>query len=282
MYATKTALALILVCMLPGCSPAASGRSVSDDRSAAQTPRDATYLIDGKEYALRDGQATVAMVPGAASNTVIQIFGEPANGDLDNDGLADAAVLLVETTGGSGTFYHVTAALNHAGAFVGTRAVFIGDRIAPRLLTVRHGVVILDYADRRPRQAMATPPSLQLSKYLTVRNANLEELFLADGEVIAAGEVVIGHEVRSFTPCGADDAAWLVGDSPALPAMQLAYHRVMSDAPPYTPLFMVLAGQPLGQPADGFGADYPAGFRVSQLVHILANRSCVNLEQPSE
>jgi hypothetical protein len=282
MSAKKTVLALILACMLPGCSPAASDRSVSDDRSAAQTPREATYLIDGKEYALHDGQASVAMVPGAASKTMVQILGEPASGDLDNDGEADAAVLLVETTGGSGTFYHVAAALNHEGAFVGTQAVFIGDRIAPQLLTIQHGVVIVDYADRRPREAMVTPPSLQRSKHLFIRKNNLEEIFLRNGEVIAAGEVVIGHEVRSFTPCGADDAAWLVGDSPALLAMQFAYHRVMSDAPPYTPLFMVLSGRQVGQPADGFGADYPAGFRVSQLVHILSNTACANLEQPSK
>lgn len=278
----KTVFTLIFVCMLVGCSLADPDQSVSADRTAAQTPRDATYLIDGETYALHDGQTTVEMVPGAASKTVVQIFGEPASGDLINDGVADTAVLLVETTGGSGTFYHVAAALNHEGAFVGSHAVFIGDRIAPQLLAIQHGVVIVDYADRRPGEAMATPPSLQRSKYLFIRNENLEEIFLADGEVIAAGEVVIGHEVRSFTPCGENVAVWLVGDSPALPAMQLAYHRVMSDAPPYTPLFMVLTGRPVGQPADGFGADYPTGFRVSQLIHTLPGSACANLEQPSE
>lgn len=277
----NTVLTLISLCMLLGCSMAAPYHSLSTDRSPVQLPRDATYLIDGKEYALHDGQTTVEMVPGAASKTVVEIFGEPASGDLDNDGLPDAAVLLVETTGGSGTFYYVATALNREGEFVGTEAVFIGDRIAPQLLTIQHGVVIVDYADRRPDESMATPPSLQLSKYLVIRNENLEVISLADGEVIAAGQVVIGHEVRSFTPCGANETAWLVGDSPALPMIQVAYHQAMSDAPPYTPLFMVLAGQPLGQPADGFGADHPAGFRVSQLVHILANTRCAILEQPA-
>ena len=271
MFATKTVLALILACMLHSCSLA-----------APQTPREATYLIDGEAFALRDGQATIEREPGAASKTVVEIFGAPVSGDLNDDGVADAAVLLVQTTGGSGTFYYLAAALNREGEFVGTEAVLIGDRIVPQRLTVRHGVVIVDYLDRRPDEAMATAPSLAQSKYLVIRGARLEDVPLAENEVIAAGEVVFGHEVRSFSPCGVSDAVWLVGDSPALPAVQIAYHRAMSDAPPYSPLFMVLTGQPVGPPAEGLGAGYPAGFRASQLVHTLSNTSCTSPDQASE
>jgi hypothetical protein len=92
--------------------------------------------------------------------------------------------------------------------------------------------------------------------------------------VIAAGAVVIGHEVRAFTPCGAGDAVWLIGASPALIAIQTSYHQNMSDASPYAPLFMVLTGQPADRPAQGFGADYPAGFYATTLVHSLPGASC--------
>jgi len=267
--------------LLLGCSLAQSS-AVGPSASPAQTPQEATYLIDGNSYVLSEGQATAESAPGSASKVHVQIFGEPVTGDLDGDGIPDAAVLLVETTGGSGTFYFVAAALNRGGTFVGSEAVFIGDRIAPQQLRIRHGVVILDYADRRPGEAMALPPSQEQSLYLVNRGGQLAPVRLAEGEVIAAGAVVIGHEVRSFTPCGVGEAVWLTGDSVALPAIQIAYDRDMSDASPYTPLFMVLTGHPAGPPVDGFGADYAAGFRAVQLVHVLRGVSCLPPEKISE
>jgi len=86
--------------------------------------------------------------------------------------------------------------------------------------------------------------------------------------------VILGHEVRSFTPCGADDTAWLIGTSPALVTMLASYHLNMSDASPYTPLFMVLTGQPVDRPTEGFGADYPKGFYATRLVHSFPGASC--------
>ena len=231
-------------------------------------------MIDGRTYRLAGGQTTVEAFPGAASQTVVKVLGDPVNGDLDADGVPDAAVLLVETTGGSGTFYHVAAAFNRDGFFVGTGSVFLGDRIAPQQLLIRHGVVLVDYAERRPGEAMATPPSLDVSKYLVAQKGQLAEILLDEGEVIAAGEVVIGHEVRSFTPCGAGDAVWLSGASPALPMLQASYFLNMSDGSPYAPLFMVLTGQPDARPTAGFGTDYPAGFYVTELVHSLPGASC--------
>ena len=268
---------LSLLWVLLGCPPAQSATDLSPP-GHDPSPRNATFLIDGEDYPLNDGQVTVETFPGAASKTVVQLFGEPVNGDLDHDGVADAAVLLVQTTGGSGTFYYVAAALNRGGTLSGTEAVFIGDRIVPLQLAIRHGVVILDYADRLPGEAMATAPSAGRSKYLVIRKKQLEAIALAEGEVIAAGAVVVRHEVRSFTPCGDSGTVWLVGDSPALPEVQVAYHRAMSDAPPYTPLFMVLTGRPAESPVDGFGAGYSAGFRVSKLVHALPGTICPNFE----
>ena len=269
-------LLLALVCLLCGCSVPGPAREAPVDPVGVGTPLDATYLVDGEAFTLRAGRAEVEMVPGTASKTVVELFGEPVSGDLDGDGVPDAALLLVQTTGGSGTFYHVAAALDRDGMFFGTDAVFIGDRIAPQQLAIRHGVVIVDYADRRPGEAMTTPPSIGVSKYLVSREGRLEEVLLDDGELIVAGEVVIGHEVRSFTPCGASQAAWLLGDSPALPSVMAVYHLTMSDASPYTPLLMVLTGKPAPPPAEGFGADYPAGFRTVELIHALRGATCSN------
>ena len=264
---------LVSTWLLLGCA-SLQHATASSSIAIAQKPSDATYMIDGRPFTLAGGRVTIEAFPGAASKTVIEVSGEPVIGDLDNDGVPDAALLLVETNGGSGTFYHVVAAFNRDNHFVGTRAVLLGDRIVPQQLSIRYGIVIVDYLDRRPGEAMATPPTQGVSKYLAARAGRLAEIPLAENQVIAAGEVVIGHEVRSFTPCGADDAAWLIGISPALPAMQASYHLNMSDASPYAPLFMVLTGQPVDRPEEGFGAEYPAGFYATHLVHSLPGASC--------
>jgi len=259
-----------------GCTTNESGMHGIVDQSGARTPRDANYLVDGVAFRLRDGLATIERVPGAASKTVVRMFGEPVAGDLDGDGVPDTALILIQTTGGSGTFYYVAAAFNRGGMFFGTTAVLLGDRIAPQHLTIRHGMVIVDYADRQPGEPMATLPTHRVTKYLACKEGRLEMIPLVGDELIMAGEVVLGHEVRSFTPCGESQAVWLLGDSPALPTVMAAYHSAMSDASPYTPLFMVLAGQPVDRPAAGFGADYPTGFRVTKLVHGLSVDSCSN------
>jgi hypothetical protein len=170
-----TVLVLSLLWMLLGCSPVQSP-AVSSSPPQALNPRDATYLIDGTPYALNGGQVTVETSRGAASQTIVRLSGEPASGDLDDDGVSDAAVLLVQTTGGSGTFYYVAVALNRGGTFRGTEAVFIGDRIAPLQLVILHGVVFFAYADRLPGEAMATAPSVRRSKFLVVRKNLLEVL----------------------------------------------------------------------------------------------------------
>ena len=64
-------------------------------------------------------------------------------------------------------------ALNANGGFRGTNAVLLGDRIAPQTIEIRDGVVIANYADRRPEESMAVLPSVGMSKYLVVKAGKL-------------------------------------------------------------------------------------------------------------
>jgi len=137
-------------------------------------PADASYVIEGQSIKLTDGKASVEAAPGSASKTVTQIFGEPVLGDIDNDGKTDAAVMLVQGSGGSGTFFYVAAAMNTGSETRGTNAILIGDRIAPQNLEIRNGEVIVNYADRKPGEPMTAQPSVGVSKYLTVLNGVLQ------------------------------------------------------------------------------------------------------------
>lgn len=138
-------------------------------------PSNATYIVDGKPVTLVDGKFDESAAPGSSMRILTMIFGEPTVGDLNNDGKPDAAFLLVRTTGGSGTFFYVAAALNTAEGTKGTNALLLGDRIAPQTLEVRNGQIIANYAVRYPEEPMTIRPSLGVSAYLNVVNGALVE-----------------------------------------------------------------------------------------------------------
>ena len=150
---------------------------VPDGRKAQETsatgPMQASYRIERQEVRLINGQAEAEAAPGSATKIKTSVFGQPVFGDLNEDGNEDAALLLVHQPGGSGTFYYVVAALNVNGGFRGTNAVLLGDRIAPQTIEILDGVVIANYADRRPQESMAVPPSVGMSKYLVVKAGKL-------------------------------------------------------------------------------------------------------------
>ncbi len=144
--------------------------------TSATDPLHASYRIEGQEVRLIEGRAETEAPPGSATKTVTSAFGEPVFGDLNGDGTEDAALLLVHTPGGGGTFYYVSAALNADGGFRGTNAVLLGDRIAPQTIEIRDGVMIANYAERGPGEPISTPPSFGVSKYLVVEAGELTTL----------------------------------------------------------------------------------------------------------
>jgi len=133
-------------------------------------PLNATYFIDNAPVVLANGQAKTE-----TSSTLV--FGQPTVGDLNGDGLADAALILTQDTGGSGTFYYVAAAINTASGAQGTNAILLGDRIAPQNIEIKSGQIIANYADRKPTEPMTTPPSVGVSAYLALDGSTLKKLF---------------------------------------------------------------------------------------------------------
>jgi hypothetical protein len=139
----------------------------------AVDPQNASYSVESKTVPLIAGEASLEIVPGSASKAITQIFGAPTTGDLNGDGKIDAAVMLTQNSGGSGTFYYVAAAINTGKATQGTNAILLGDRIAPQTLEVRGGQIIANYADRKPGEPMSARPSVGVSKYFMVQNGVL-------------------------------------------------------------------------------------------------------------
>jgi heat shock protein HslJ len=123
-------------------------------------------LVEGKEVALQEGVADVAVVPGSASVETYRIFGEPVYGELSADGVMDAVYYLTKETGGSGTFFYAVFALGSESGYVGKEAVFLGDRIAPQNINIIEGDAVANFAERAPGESFAVPPSIGKSVYL--------------------------------------------------------------------------------------------------------------------
>lgn len=134
----------------------------------AESPRDATYQVEGEPVRLQNGRAARPAAPGAATAIRTQMLGAPTYGDIDGDGDADAVLFLVQDSGGSGTFYYVAAAHKVDGGYRGGAAVLIGDRIILQRLDVIHGVVVVDYLERAPGEPMAAESALARTGYLTL------------------------------------------------------------------------------------------------------------------
>ncbi len=144
-------------------------------RAAAADFKDAAYEVGGRWLRLTNGVSEIEPAPGSASKVVTRYFGNEARGDLDGDGVEDVGFLVSQTAGGSGTFYYAVVATRTADGWVGTNGVLLGDRVAPQTTQFENGVLIVNYAERRPGEPMSAQPSQGISKRLRVVGGRLVE-----------------------------------------------------------------------------------------------------------
>jgi hypothetical protein len=208
-HETLAVLAMAILLSLAACAPTGSGSSVQTATQvpatpvpvkptstmsaspisviptpaapqAAKDPQNATYLINGQPITLVNGVAEQPAAPGSAEKIVTQYFGNAVDVDLNSDGKLDSGFLLTQTTGGTGGFFYVAAAIqNPDGTYRGTNAIFLGDRIAPQSTTVdpqNPAQFIVNYADRAPGEPMTAQPSHGVSKTFKLDNGTLVEV----------------------------------------------------------------------------------------------------------
>lgn len=140
--------------------------------------KDISYTIEKEVFVLKNGVAEKEMVPGSAEKNTLALFGEPVYGDLNGDNLPDAAILLVNNPGGSGTFYYAVIAVNKNGTYHSTNALLLGDRIAPQTVTIKDGNAVFNYAVRKANEPMTTKPSVgkSLVVFLDQKTGQIGEL----------------------------------------------------------------------------------------------------------
>ncbi len=178
-------LALVLLVYFAKTKNTKSGENISN------TYKNTTYTIGGEKVTLKDGVSKVPAAPGSASFVTTNYFGNEVNADFDADGRQDVAFLLTQNTGGTGTFYYLVATLNKETGYVGSDAIFLGDRIAPQTTEIKeNNIIVVNYAERKPGESFAEIPSVGKSIWLKLDPASLQF-----GEVVQnfEGEVDINR-----------------------------------------------------------------------------------------
>jgi len=135
------------------------------------------YSSETEEIGVQDYRKVTTVIDG----DVIQLgtrgtayFGNESHGDINDDGIIDVGFIVTRDSGGSGTFYYAVAALWMSdGNYIGTNAVYLGDRIAPQTTDIRQSIFKVNYADRNKDEPFSTPPSTSVTAYLYYQDGEL-------------------------------------------------------------------------------------------------------------
>lgn len=164
----------------------------------------ATYPTSiARAVTLREGTFEEEAAPGSASKIIVRLVDLVAFGDLDGDTEPDAAVVLISSGGGSGTFVDLVAVRNDQGAPRAIARALLGDRVLVREVRVEDRRILV-----RLRARGAADPFTLLTREISRRYALetgglvLLDESAADVPLAPADDFVYRPERLDITPGG--------------------------------------------------------------------------------
>ena len=218
----------------------------------APTLKKSVKLSDGK---MIDNAVTVEMLP------------QFALGELNGDGIEDAALLLAESGGGSGTFVSLLVIVSDQGEYKQLGGILIDDRPVISTLAINNGEITLQATIHRINDLMAEPTLVVRQTYRLLEN-NLT--------LMAQNSTLPGSQERLITisnPAGGveiSNPVQFTGRMPIAPFennLQFTAYDLAGNVL-YQSGFMVRSAEPGG----------PATFDNSMKVTNLASASTVRFE----
>ena len=159
-------LAFFLLISLMSCSEKEPEHSAA---LTAESLKNAEYQSEwpaGGTAKLTDGIYREKYMEGAASELVVALIPDVhAFGDLDGDGVKDAAVILATSGGGSGTFISLEAVINDNGTPNHAATVLLGDRVQVKSVTAESGEITVDMVTHGPDDPLCCPTLEVTHKY---------------------------------------------------------------------------------------------------------------------
>jgi hypothetical protein len=160
---------------------AAAGCAVSTPSTAPFTLeqlKKAEYIspvTSGKRAQLVDGKFEDELAPGAASKLTIQLLDPFATGDLNGDGIPDAAVVLATNMGGSGVFVDLEAVLNVDGKPSSAGLARLGDRTQIKSISIDQGTIAVEMVTQGPSDPMCCP-TLHITEKFKLQGNDLAQV----------------------------------------------------------------------------------------------------------
>ncbi|MDD5370879.1 MAG: Gmad2 immunoglobulin-like domain-containing protein [Anaerolineaceae bacterium] len=152
---------LYLPVLSSGVTPT-SGPSVTLSPTVSIAPLEADR-IQNMEFTLPVTQKTVRLSGGKYQSgsgpdyLEVGIASLIAEGDLNGDGVADAALVLAENTGGTGRFESLIVVLNQNGNPIQAASTQLGDRVKIDALTIQDERIMIDMVSHAPNDPLCCP-----------------------------------------------------------------------------------------------------------------------------
>ena len=194
----------LLALSLAGCSPGgsaskpASAAAPAGGGAIAPTREQLSNMIyegiEGQSFTLTNGayQGEPA-VAGGASRLEVTLLDELTRfANLDDDGVEDAAVLLAESSGGSGSRVWVCAVTGHTGEPASYGCDRVGDRPQIRSFAIRDRFIHLDLVAHGPLDPMCCPTRSWIKEWGIVEG-KLTAISSAMGETISLERLTPGE-----------------------------------------------------------------------------------------
>ena len=119
---------------------------------------------------LSDGEYGEPAAPGSASETVVKLSDKRAFGLINRK--ETGAVVLVTSTGGTGTFYDLALLTKGPEGWVNTDVAFLGDRVKVHSLGIKDNYFVITMTTHGPGDAMCCP-TLEVEKLFAVEGNRL-------------------------------------------------------------------------------------------------------------
>ena len=120
-------------------------------------------------------------------------------GDLNGDGIEDAAVILAENYGGTGTFEYLVPVFNVGHNLAPSSGFLLGDRVQVNAISITNGVIKLDLLTHAPNDSLCCPSQTMTQSFRFIQGPGLVMVHATSGVANSLREITINGPAAGST-----------------------------------------------------------------------------------
>ncbi len=137
--------------------------------------KNATLEFEGETIQFRNGRCENRVADHWTE--AYEILPNVALGDLNHDGVSDAAAIVIYNGGGSGTFVYLVALRGSANPIKAMASKLLGDRVEIKLLQINsQGIIAVSLVRQGPEDPLCCPTMSTIERYRVAAGPHFEQL----------------------------------------------------------------------------------------------------------